>query len=387
MLTDSKLQSIKPPAKGQQEHADHKVTGLRLRVGAGGAKTWILRRRVGGKVINRKLGVYPALKLAKAREAAEGMIEALERDGSTEGIDRPFGEVAARWIDHCKNEKGNRRWQDQERQLELHVLPHWKGRRIAEIKRRDVRDLIEGLEGEVLPNRILALVKALFGYAVERDFIDASPADRIKRTRTEKARDRVLDMGEVARVWKAADLIGYPLGPWAQILMLTAQRRGEVATMRWADLDLKEATWTIPSEVTKADRAQLVPLAPAAVEILSNMPQLGPYVFTTTGETPISGFAKAKSRIDLYLASKGDPLDGWRFHDLRRSAASHMVRLGIPELVVSRVLNHAVTGVTGRHYALHTYGPEKRHALEAWAAEIDRAVNGAKGDNVVAING
>ena len=121
MLTDTKIAAIKPPEKGQQEHPDHKVTGLRLRVGAGGAKTWTLRRRVGDKVINRKIGTFPALKLAKAREAAEGMIEALERDGSTEGIDRPFGEVAARWIDHCKNEKGNRRWQDQERQVELHV--------------------------------------------------------------------------------------------------------------------------------------------------------------------------------------------------------------------------------------------------------------------------
>ena len=217
------------------------------------------------------------------------------------------------------------------------MSPALEGRRIADIKRRDVRDLIEGLEGEVLPNRILALVKALFGYAVERDFIDASPADRIKRTRTEKARDRVLDMGEVARVWKAADLIGYPLGPWAQVLMLTAQRRGEVATMRWADLDIKEATWTIPSEITKADRAQLVPLAPAAVEILSNMPQLGPCLYHDRRDTD-QRLCKGEIRIDLYLASKSDPLDGWRFHDLRRSAASHMVRLGILELVVSRVL-------------------------------------------------
>ena len=387
MLTDTKIAAIKPPEKGQAEHADHKVTGLRLRVGAGGAKTWTLRRRVGSKVINRKLGTYPAMKLAKAREAAEWLIEALEADGGTEGIDRTFDEVAERWIAYVRDEKKNRRWADQERQLQNHVLPRWKGRRIGEIKRRDVRDLIEGIEGEVMPNRILALVKALFGYAVERDFIDASPADRIKRTRAERARDRVLDMGEAARVWKAAAQLGYPLGPWTQLLMLTAQRRGEVAGMRWADLDLDAGTWTIPATDTKADRAQLVPLAPAAVAILRDLPELGGYVFTTTGETPISGFAKAKGRLDLYLASKGGPLDQWRFHDLRRTAASHMVRLGIPELVVSRVLNHAVQGVTGKHYALHSYAPEKRNALEAWAAELDRAVNGERGDNVVAIRG
>lgn len=386
MLTDTKIASIKPPASGQEEHPDHKVTGLRLRVGAGGRKTWTLRRRVGAKTINRKLGTYPAMKLAQARNAAETMIEALERDGSTEGIDRTFGEVAQLWLDRVAKEK-NRLWQDQERQLELHVYRHWKDRKVSEIKRHDVRELIEGLEGKVLPNRVLATIKTIFGFAVERDFMEASPADRVKKIKPETKRDRVLSMEETARVWRAAELLGYPLGPWVRVLMLTAQRRAEVAEMRWQDLDLENATWTIPAADTKSGRGQLVPLAPAVVEILRDQPQLGDFVFTTTGETPISGFAKAKSRLDLYLASKSNAVENWRFHDLRRTAATHMVRLGIPELVVSRVLNHAVQGVTGQVYALHTYAPEKRHALEAWAAEVLRATGAEQADNLVKING
>ena len=382
MLTDTKIAAIKPPAKGQEEHPDHKVTGLRLRVGAGGAKTWTLRRRVGAKTINRKLGTYPAMKLAKARDAAEAMIEALEREGSTEGLDRTFGHVARHWIE-TKAKERNRRWEHQEAQLNRHLIPAWRDRPIAEIGRHEIRELVEGIEGKVLPNRILALIKTIFRHAMSRDWLEASPAEAVEKPKAERSRDRVLDMGEVARVWNAAGLLGYPEGHWVRVLLLTAQRGGEVTSMRWDDLDLDAATWTIPAAKAKANRANLVPLSPAVVQIIQSMPELGEYVFTTTGDKPINAFAKAKTKLDTFAAAKRDPLPAWRFHDLRRTAATHMVRLGIPELVVSRVLNHAVQGITGQVYALHSYAPEKRNALEVWAAEVDRAVNGERGGNVV----
>ena len=201
MLTDTKITAIKPPPKGQQEHPDHKVKGLRLRVGAGGAKTWTLRRRVGDKVINRKLGTYPAMKLAVARNAAEGMIEALERDGSTEGIDRTFEAAAEAWIEAKKRPEGIRR------QLQMHVYPKWGDRRLSSIKRAEVRDMVGGLEGEVLPNRVLATIKTIFGYAISQDWLEASPADRIEKPNAETARDRFLSMDEIAHVWSAAGLL------------------------------------------------------------------------------------------------------------------------------------------------------------------------------------
>src|SRR5688572_27177671 len=114
MLTDTKIAAIKPPASGQDEHADHKVTGLRLRVGSSGKKTWTLRRRVGAKVINRKLGNYPGMGLADARKAAERVLTALERDGTTEAVDRTFGAVAEHWIENVAKDK-NSSWQLQER--------------------------------------------------------------------------------------------------------------------------------------------------------------------------------------------------------------------------------------------------------------------------------
>jgi integrase len=386
MLTDTKIAAIKPPKSGQDEHPDHKVTGLRLRVGSSGKKTWTLRRRVGAKVINKKLGNYPGMGLAAAREAAERVLTALERDGTTEAADRTFGAVATYWIDKVAKPK-NSSWKLQERRLEMHVLPAWRDVKISDIRRADVRDLLDGIEGDVLPNRVLTLVKTIFRFALSRDWLEASPVEGIAKPKDEAERDRVLDMAEIKRIWNAAALLGYPMGQYLRMLALTAQRRTEVAGMRWADLDLDGATWTLRSQDTKAARAHLVPLPAPALAILKEIPRLGAFVFTTDGETHVMNYAKSKARLDQYLAASGDPLAPWTLHDLRRSAATHMVRLGITETIVGRVLNHAPQGITAKVYALHSYAPEKRHALEAWAAEVGRAVDGSDTDKVVPIRG
>jgi len=386
MLTDTKIAAIKPPATGQEEHPDHKVTGLRLRVGAGGKKTWTLRRRVGDKVINRKIGSYPGLGLAEARRAAEKMIEALEREGTTDAIDRTFGQVAEAWLERVAKPK-NSSATLQERQLELHVLPHWRDRRIAGIRRADVRDLLDGIDGEVLPNRVLATVKTIFRFALSRDWLEASPVEGIKKPREEDARDRFLAMDEVKALWLASDLSGYPFGHFVRVLLLTGQRRTEVASMKWADLDLDAATWMLRADDTKSDRAHLVPLSAPVVATLAALPRLGPYVFTTDGESHFSAYSKGKSQLDQFMGAKGEEIAPWRLHDLRRTAATHMVRLGVSEEVVGRVLNHAKEGVTAKVYALHSYAPEKRRALDLWAAEVLRSITGKAADNVVQIHG
>lgn len=374
MLTDSRVAGFKPPAKGQQEYPDGKVTGLRLRVGAGGAKAWIFRARTGDRTMNKKLGNYPGMNLSEARAAALKLIAAIARGGSAEAAERTFGAVAQHWIEKVAQPR-NDSWRLQERQLESHVLPAWRDRKIADIRRAEVRDLVEGLEGVVLPNRVLTLVKTIFRFAVSRDWIDFSPAEGVRKPNVERERDRVLTMTDMARIWKAAELLGYPFGPYVRVLALTAQRRTEVASMRWGDLDLDGAMWIIPAASTKSERKHFVPLSQAAVDILRMLPRLGIHVFTTDGRTHMTNFAKLKSRLDDFIAGSAAAVDDWRLHDLRRSGATHMVRLGVREEVVGRVLNHAVKGLTARVYALHTYGPEKRHALDAWAEEIERVVS------------
>jgi integrase len=371
MLTDAKVTALRAPSSGPQEHPDTKVTGLRLRVGSGGTKTWIFRARAGGRTINKKLGTYPGMKLADAREAALKAVEAVARSGSAEVLERTFGALAQHWIKHVAKPK-NDSWKNQERALERHVLPRWRDRKVADIRRAEVRDLVEGLEVKVLPNRVLTLVKTIFRFALSRDWIDYSPAEGIGKPRVERSRDRVLTVADVAAIWKAAEHLGYPFGPYIRLLCLAGQRRTEVASMRWLDVDLDTANWTIPAALTKSERKHAVPLSPLAVATLESLPRLGEYVFTTDGRTHMSNFAKIKGRLDTYLAAAGMTLEPWRLHDLRRSAATHMVRLGIREEVVGRVLNHAATGITARVYALHSYAPEKREALNTWAAELER---------------
>lgn len=367
-LTDARVAAIKAPAAGQVEHADDLVRGLRLRAGAGGGKAWIVRARVGAKTVNRTLGRYPAMPLARARDAARAMLADLAA-GAAPRAQRTFGDLAGDWLERVAKPE-HRSWRRQERLLEMHVLPSWRDRPIDEIDRASVRDLVRGIEGDVLPNRVLSIIRTIFRHGLSEDWLTASPADAIKKPKAEESRKRVLGIADARRVYAAADLLGYPFAGFVKLLLLTAQRRTEVAAMRWADIDLEAGTWIIPAGATKSDRAHMVPLAAAAVDILSAQPRFGDHVFSDNGRTHISGFAKAKTRLDAFVAGRGSPLEPWTFHDLRRTVATELVRLGTAELLVGRILNHAVQGVTGKVYALHSYADEKRAALSKWADEL-----------------
>jgi integrase len=367
-LTDARVSALRPPTKGQDEYPDDLVQGLRIRVGAGGRKSWIVRARSGKQQINKTLGTYPLISLGVARDMARGFLLTLIKDGSVRR-ERTFGELTDHWIEHVAKPK-NKSWHNQLRRLEIYVLPKWRNTDLASIRRSDVRDLIDGIEGKVAPGRALAIIRTLFRYAMGRDWIEASPAEAIPNPSSDTPRDRYLNMYEVKAVYKVADLLGYPFTGFIKMMILTAQRRTEVASMKWGDIDLEAGTWVLSSEDTKSARAHLVPLSPQAVELLKATPQFGSYVWSSDGETHVKGYSKAKQRIDAFLLSGGLKLKPWRLHDLRRTVATHMVRLGVSELVVGRVLNHAPQGVTARTYALHSYEAEKRAALLAWACEI-----------------
>ena len=348
------------------------MRGLRLRVGAGGRKAWIVRARAGKKQINKTLGPYPLISLAVARDQARAFLITLAKEGGVRPK-RTFGDLADDWIKQVAKAK-NKSWRNQERRLEIYVLPKWRDIDLASIRRADVRELIDGIDGIVAPGRALTIIRTLFRYAMARDWVDNSPAEAIPNPSTDVPRDRFLDMQELARVYCAADLLGYPFTGFIKMLILTGQRRTEVASMQWANIDLDAGTWIVSSENTKSARAHLVPLSRQAVDLLKTTPQFGPFVWSSDGETHIKGYSKAKRKLDTFLASGGRDMKAWRLHDLRRTAATHMVRLGISELIVGRVLNHAPRGVTARTYALHSYEPEKRSALATWADEIDRVI-------------
>lgn len=282
-----------------------------------------------------------------------------------------FEEVAEKWLESVASRK-NRSWKQQRRQLQRHVYPSWKNKEVAELKRRDVYLLLDEINGVVLPNRILALLKTILNFAVSREWLEKSPAEGVPMPRREKVRQRVLTMREISFLQDACIRLGYPFGFFVLMLLLTAQRRTEVASMRWAELDFVNRDWILPDIKTKSNVAHSVPLSSFAIDLLDHITPNGEYVFTSDGCTHISGFSRGKRLLDLRANFHGGRIEGWRLHDLRRSAATHMVRLGALETIVGRILNHSQHGLTSRVYALHSHTAGKRQALEHWGAELRR---------------
>ena len=234
-------------------------------------------------------------------------------------------------------------------------------------------------------NRVLSTLSRFFNWLVERDVIKASPVMGVRNPSPETARDRILSDDEVAAVWAATEAPGH--FNWiVRVLLLTGQRRSEVANMTWSEIDLDNATWTIPAARAKNGKLHVVPLSPPVIEILSAVPAVAgqDLVFSLNGERGFSGFSKAHGRLaDAVQADRP-----WTLHDLRRTVASGMARLGINLPVVEKILNHvggAFRGVSGVYHR-HDYAAEKRHALELWASHVMRVAEGGEA-KVVAFPG
>jgi integrase len=422
--------------------------GLYLIIQPSGRKSWAVRyRRLSdGKPRKYTLPGFPSLatahKLAQSAldAAAEGgdpaaeKIEAKRAAALDDGRDQ-FGKVAVDFINRYSR-KENRSWAETARLLGLQPDPNsrgddgkplapekrpliamdgglahekrWGKRRIQEIARRDLIELLDGIVDEGKPyaaNRTLAAIRKLFNWCCERDMLTTSPCAGVKPPGAETSRDRILSDDEIRWLWKASEGQGYPFGPLAQLLLLTAQRRDEVAGMmaRELDVDKPGAVWIIPRDRAKNDTENLVPLSTAAVEIIEGLPQIAGkpgFVFTTTGESHVTGYSRAKHRLDREMlalarqeaAERGaDPekvtIPRWTLHDLRRTAASGMARLGQPVHVVEAALNHRSGTIRGvaAVYNRYSYADEKRRALEAWGRFIADLVNREPAGNVVAL--
>jgi integrase len=183
--------------------------------------------------------------------------------------------------------------------------------------------------------------------------IDVNPVAGQSMPTKECARDRVLSDEEIGKLMGFAQADGYPFGAIYQLLLLTGQRRGEVSAMRWSEIDLQRGLWTIPAYRAKNGHAHEVPLSSAVVDILRQVPRFlhSDFVFTTNGQTPVSGFGRAKHRFERSVGSAD-----WRVHDLRRTAASGMARLGIAPHVIEKVLNHRTGVISGVAAVYNRYG-------------------------------
>jgi integrase len=200
-----------------------------------------------------------------------------------------------------------------------------------------------------------------------------------------------LNDAELRAAWRAADKVGYPYGPLFKFLMLTGQRKSEVAEARWSEIDLAKKTWTIPAERMKAGAAHVVPLSDDAITVLRSLPRFdgGDYLFSVQfGKRPVAAFSAAKAQFDAVMLKalrEDEPkakLPDFVIHDIRRTVRTGLSAIpNISDLVRELVIAHTKPGLH-KVYDQHAYLEEKRFALEAWAARLRGIVN-PKARNVV----
>ena len=411
-LTTKSIEALKPDTAKRLEIPDPALVGLYLVVQPSGAKSWALRYRYAGKPKKLTLGRWPILGLAEARTAASEAIEEVE--GGTDPSAKKKATKAARLEAQLserdkvktlieqfdKRHLANLRSRNTvKRELDRHVVTEWGEKDIHDITKRDVIDLLDGIadSGRIITaNRVRAYLNKFLNWCVERDILATSPAIGVKPAAKESSRDRVLSDDEIRWLWQACETAGQPWGPLAKVLLLTGQRLGEVVGMR--DAEINGDLWHLSAERTKNGRAHDVPLSESVQDVLAGMERIegraGLY-HTTNGRTPVSGFHKGRMHLAEHMAAAtekeaDEPVEvrHWTFHDLRRTCATGMARLGIPVRVTEAVLNH-VSGTGGGIvgvYQRHDYADEKRQALEAWGRYVLALVEG-KIDNVVQLAG
>jgi len=374
-LTVMTVEKLKPRDERYDVY-DAALRGFGVRVATSGTKTWFVMRRVDGRMVRASVGRYPEMTLGDARVKGERMLREMASGGLPgNGEAKKFQDVLHEWLD--RDQGGNRSRRTVENALRNHALPRLRGKRIDAIRKTDIIHILDALidaGASVQANRVLSYLRRMFNWSLERDLVQVNPVAGIKPPTRERTADRVLSHLELQAAWEGAERMGYPFGPFIQLLILTGQRRDEVASMTWSEVDLDAGVWTIPGQRTKNGRPHLVHLSVAAREIIAPLPRRDgtSLLFTTTGKRSISGFSKGKRRLDEFCGVRG-----WTFHDLRRSFATHLTEaLGFSPVVVDRILNHVSGSVKGvaAVYQRGEYLSERGEALDRWAEFIQEVV-------------
>lgn len=393
-----------PPSQKDTLIFDAVLIGFCVRVSRTGSKVFLLQYKKHGKVQRHRLGEYGALTVEQARRRAE------EARGEVSGGGDPRGERlaidqaarAAAKADEFTVDAMLLAWQ------RLHLEPHrrpayaqdsvrtlqrglkkWLQKPARALDAATLRAALEAIateKGHSAQAKAYRLAHAAFGWAFKSGRIPANPLADVARPPKEQARERALTDQEIGEVWRASEKLGDPFGSFIRMLMLTLQRREEVAAMRWSELAPDRSAWTLPGARTKNGRAHVVHLAPEVREILARLPRFmgSDLVFTTTGKSGISGYSRAKARLDGLVAkaraaaaaaSGEEPAEmpGWRLHDLRRTGVTVMASKGVLSDVADRILNHVASatnhGIKGV-YQVHDFAAERASALELWARHV-----------------
>jgi len=369
-FTDAYIKNLKPLINRYDVY-DANLAGFGLRVSSSGTKSWIVLGRNMERKTRVTLGRYPQMGLAVARQRAmivlSDMADGEHKRSKTLQL---FDSGLEDWYE--KDQAKNKSFSQVKNAIDLHVRPYLKGFKLANIEKRDIIRIIDRI-AEKTPtqaNRVLAFLKRFFNWCISRDLLIISPANGIGKAKTESSRDRVLSASELKSIYQATYKMDYPFGSLFRILILTGQRLNEVAGCSWEEFDLENQKWELPKDRSKNKISHLVHLS---VPVLMEMCELKPVakhdlVFTTTGHSSVSGFSRAKKRLDDLSEVKL-----WRLHDIRRTFATITTeKLEHEPVVVDRILNHVNGSVRGiaAVYQKGQYLNKRKVALDAWAEYV-----------------
>ena len=373
--------------------------GFGVRVTAAGARAFVLNYRLRGREHRFTIGAWPDWSALKAVREARNLRQRVDRgenpiedrapSPATATVGSILYEFITRYVRNPKQPLRERTAAEYESAFNRLVKPRIGRLGIYDVRRSHIirmLDEIEEANGPVAADRTLAYVRKAFNWYATRDDQFNVPVVRgMARVKPkERARTRVLSDDEIRTIWPEL-ATAETFGAFTKTLLLTAQRRHEVAHMSRKEIG-SDGIWTIPPERYKAKRPNFVPLSKAALAVIAAQPNHDncDYVFPSRANTPYSGFSKSKAKLDKAVfaamknrAKKGakvGPIPNWTLHDLRRTAKTLMARAGVRPDISERVLGHVIAGVEGT-YDRHSYANEKRDALEKLAAQIERILN------------
>ncbi len=374
---------------------DEDLRGFGLRITPKGSKSYVLQYRMGGREAPAQrytIGKHGSpWTPERARKEAERLLIMVrqgidpvqaDKERRRQAVDLAFDKYVDSFV-RLYLQRRWKHWQLGVSVLRRQAIPVLRSKPLPRIQRSDLNPIWDELQDRPAVARLThATLRKLFRWAVTRGDLDRSPMEGMEAPPPVPARDRVLSDEELGVLWHCLPGLGRPFDPFFRLLILTAQRREEVARMDWSELKRDQAEWILPASRTKNSKAQHVPLSPVAISILDGLadgpmwPKRG-FIFSTTGLTPVSGFSKAKRRLDEKMGEQlADRFHAWRTHDLRRTVATGLQRLGVRFEVTEAVLNHvsgARGGIAGV-YQRYDWGTEKRAALEAWASHVANVV-------------
>jgi integrase len=385
-LTQKTIASLKlPVGKSEAIIFDDDLPGFGLRLRAGGSRTFVFQYKLGTKQRRMALGKATALTPDKARDIAANHHAAvrLGRDPAGEKADakartaETFEAAARAFLERQERRLRPRSLIEVQRHLLVNAKP-LHAMQLGTVDRRAIATLLAQLDsarGPVSANRTRSTLSAFYSWAIREGIAESNPVTGTNK-RDEQARDRVLSPDELRTIWNALAPEPDHHTAIVKLLMLTGQRRDEIAGLRWSEIDFETATITLPRERVKNNRQHIVPLSTPALAILRAQPYRAEREFVFGfGNGPFSGWSDCKEQVDARAA-----LRPWVLHDLRRSVATHMAEIGIQPHIIEAVLNHISghkAGVAGI-YNRSTYDREKRDALNLWAEHLLAIVGGRK---------